>query len=171
MREKTVTISFRISEKAFKALQEDSKKNNISLNTLANQMFTTYSDYDRFLQRFHMIKLSTPTFKRILNAALKEAIVQAGAGAGDSVPESFMLAKMGEISAANAVEYLRLMGTYANLFDYSEISASGKSSITLTHELGSNGSLFLASYAEAIFKNVGRSVKITQYADGITIEL
>jgi len=171
VREKTVTISFRISEKAFKALQEDSKKNNISLNTLANQMFTTYADFDRFLQRFHMIKLSTPTFKRILNASAKEAIVEAGASAGSSVPESFILAKMGEITPANAVEYLRLMGTYANLFDYSEISASGKASITLTHELGSNGSLFLASYAEAIFKSVGHNVKITQYADGITIEL
>lgn len=171
MREKTVTISFRISERAFKALQNDAKKNNTSLNTLANQIFTAYADYDRFLQKFHMIKISTPTFKRILNAAGKDEIVEAGKNAGSSVPESFMLAKTGEISHASAVEYLTLMGTYANLFDYTEITSSGKSSITLTHDLGANGSLFLASYVEAVFRGAGQAVKVSQYADGITVEL
>lgn len=171
LKEKTVTISFRISEKAFKALQEDAKRNNTSLNTLANQLFMTYSEHDRYLQKFHMIKLSTPTFKRILNAANVDAIVEAGKAAGASVPQSFMLAKMGEITPASAVEYLTLMGTYANLFDYTEISVAGKSSITLTHELGTNGSVFLASYVEAIFKQSGRNVRITQFADGITIDV
>ena len=171
LKEKTVTISFRISEKAFKALQDDAKRNNTSLNTLANQLFMTYAEHDRYLQKFHMIKMSTPTFKRVLNASSTEAIVDAGKSAGSSVPQSFMLAKMGEISAASAVEYLTLMGTYANLFDYTEISISGKSSITLTHDLGPNGSLFLASYVEAIFKQTGKNVKIAQFADGITIDV
>jgi len=171
LKEKTVTISFRISEKAFKALQEDAKKNNISLNTLANQLFMTYAEHDRYLQKFHMIKISTPTFKRVLNASTVESIVDAGRSAGSSVPQSFILAKMGEITPATAVEYLTLMGAYANLFDYTEISISGKTSITLTHDLGPNGSIFLASYVEAIFKQAGKSVKIAQFADGITIDI
>ena len=171
LREKSVTISFRISESAFKALQNDAKKNNTSLNTFANQLFMAYADYDRFLQKFRMVKLSTPTFKRILNAASKEAIVEAGRSAGSSVPESFILARMGEINAASAVEYLRLMGAYANLFDYSEITSSGKSSVTLTHDLGENGSLFLASYVEALFKGAGKNVKVSQYDNGITVDL
>lgn len=171
LREKTVTISFRISEKAFKALQDDAKKHNTSINTLANQIFAAYSEYDRYLQRFNMIKLSTPTFKRILSAATKEEIVEAGKSAGASVPESFMLSKMGEISSANAVEYLTLMGMYANLFDFSSTNAAGKTVITLSHDLGPNGSTFLASYVESIFKATGKSTKISQYADGITIEI
>lgn len=166
-----MTISFRISESAFKALQEDAKKNNISLNTLANQLFMTFAEYDRFLQKFHMIKLSSPTFKRILNAATKEAIVEAGRSAGASVPESFILAKMGQIDTTNAVEYLRLMGAYANLFDYSQVAPTGRNSITLTHDLGLNGSLFLTSYVESLFKSAGKSVKVSQYENGITIEV
>lgn len=166
-----MTISFRIGESAFKALQNDAKKNNTSLNTLVNQLFTSYAEYDRFLQKFHMIKISTPTFKRILNAGTKEAIVEAGRSAGASVPETFILAKMGDLNATSAVEYLRLMGTYANLFDYSEITASGKTSLTLTHDLGENGSVFLASYMETLFKNAGKGVKITQFENGITIDL
>lgn len=166
-----MTISFRISENAFKALQQDAKKNNTSLNTLVNQLFTSYAEYDRFLQKFHLIKISSPTFKQILNAATRDEITAAGRGAGSSVPESFILAKMGDITAGTAVEYLRLMGAYANLFDYSEISASGKSSVTLTHDLGANGSAFLSSYMEAVFKSAGKNVKITQFENGITIDL
>jgi hypothetical protein len=171
VKEKSVTISFRISESAFKALQNDAKKNNTSLNTLANQLFMAYADYDRFLGKFHMVKISVPTFRRILYAATKDAIVEAGRSAGSSVPESFIRAKMGELNSANAVEYLRLMGAYANLFDYSEITAAGKSSVTLTHDLGENGSLFLASYIDALFRSAGKNVKVSQYENGITIDL
>ncbi len=171
LKEKTVTISFRISESAFKAIQDDAKRNNTSLNTLANQLFTAYADYDRYLQKFHMIKLSTPTLKRILNASTQEAIQEAGRNAGSNLPESFILAKMGVIDLTNAVEYLRLMGAYASLFDYTEVTPPGKHSITLTHDLGPNGSVFLASYAEALFKAAGKSVKVSQYYNGITIEL
>src|SRR5271156_5051654 len=81
LKERTVTISLRVSESALKALQEDAKKQSVSLNTLANQMFVSYSDYDRYLEKFRMVKISTPTLKRIINAATDEAIVEAGRAA------------------------------------------------------------------------------------------
>ena len=171
MKEKTVTISFRVSETALRALQEDAKKQNVSLNTLANQMFVSYADYDRFLQKFHMVKLSTPTLKRIINAATDEAIVEAGTSAGGSVPGSFILAKTGELSVPNALEYLKLMGAHANLFDYSEVTHSAKISITLTHDLGPKGSLFLKNYVIAIFKPIGRDPKVHELPDAITFEV
>lgn len=171
MKEKTVTISFRISENALRALQEDARKQSVSLNTLANQMFVSYADYDRFLQKFHMVKLSTPTLKRIINAATDEAIIEAGTAAGSSVPGSFILAKTGELSVANALDYLKLMGAHANLFDYSEVSHSAKISVTLTHDLGTKGSLFLTHYVTALFKGVNKDVKVHELPDAITFEV
>lgn len=171
MKEKTVTVSFRIGERAFDALREDSKRNNISINTLANQIFMSYAEYDRFLRKFSMVKLSAPTFKRVISAAHREEVEEAGAKSGASIPQSFMMAKMGEISRATAVQYLRLMGAYGNLFDYSEVSGTGRSSITLSHDLGPNGSAFLASYVKSIFESVNSEPKIIQFENGITIEL
>lgn len=130
-----------------------------------------YAEHDRYLQKFQMIKLSTPTFKRVLNAAPAEAIEEAGRSAGSSVPQSFILSRMGELTPPTVIEYLTLMGAYANLFDYSEISVGGKNSITLSHQLGPKGSLFLANYVDAIFRRAGKTVKITQFEDGITIEV
>ena len=169
MKEKTVTISFRISETAFKALQEDARKHNVSLNTLANQLFVTYSEYDRYLAKFRMIKLSAPTFKRVLNASTADAIADAGKMAGASVPVSFILAQKGEYTLANAIDYLRLTGAHANLFDYTESIASGSVSVTLTHDLGPHGSLFLANYVEALLKPLGSGLKVIQYPDAVTI--
>ena len=171
LKEKTVTISFRISESALRALQEDARKQNVSLNTLANQMFVSYADYDRYLQRFHMVKLSTPTLKRIINAATDQAIIEAGTSAGGSVPGSFILAKTGELSAPNMLDYLKLMGAHANLFDYSEVTHVGKTSVTLTHDLGQKGSLFLVHYVVAIFRQIGRELKVQELPDAITFEV
>lgn len=171
MKEKTVTISFRVNESAFKALQEEAKKNNISLNTLANQMFIGFAEYDRFLERFRMVKLSQPTLKRIINAASDEAIEEAGRQAGASVPQGFMLAKKGEVSKEGIMDYLRLMGAHANLFDYSDVVHGSGNSITLTHDMGPKWSLFLSTYVQSILKVVNEKAKVTQLPDAITIEI
>jgi hypothetical protein len=129
----------------------------------------TYAEYDRFLQRFHMIKLSSPTFKRILNASTHAAIVEAAKAAGASVPVGFILAQTGEYTFTNAVEYLRTMGAHASLFDYSETSDGHVNGITLTHDLGQNGSVFLANYVDSILKPLGKEFKIIEFPDAITI--
>ena len=171
MKEKTVTISFRISETAFKALQEDAKKHNVSINTLANQLFVTYAEYDRYLSKFRMIKLSAPTFKRVLNASTDEAISEAAQAAGASVPVSFILAQKGEYNFGNAIDYLRTMGAHANLFDFTESIGTGGSTITLTHDLGMHGTLFLSDYVEALLKPLGHKFEILKYPDAVTIKL
>jgi hypothetical protein len=74
--EKTVTRSFRINESAFLALEEEAKKRNISLNTLVNQLFMSYANFDRYFQRLGMLKMSKVTFRKILNAAPANEIVE-----------------------------------------------------------------------------------------------
>ena len=65
MPEKTVTRSFRINEIAFLALEEEAKKRKISLNTLVNQLFISYANFDRYFQRLGMIKISKVTYRKI----------------------------------------------------------------------------------------------------------
>jgi hypothetical protein len=64
MPEKTVTKSFRISESAFLAIEEEAKKRNISVNTLVNQLFLSYANFDRYLERHGFLKMSKVTFRR-----------------------------------------------------------------------------------------------------------
>ena len=63
------------------------------------------------------------------------------------------------------------MGTYSNLFDYSEITHGGKISVTMAHDFGPKGSLLAASFLESLFKSVGKQIKVTQLRDSVAFEV
>ena len=86
LRPKTATASFRLDESALAAIQEDAKKQNVSVNTLLNQLVLTYANYDRPMKRFRMIKLPASTFKHMLEAATNETVTEAGHSTGEDVP-------------------------------------------------------------------------------------
>jgi hypothetical protein len=169
-KERTVNISLRISESAYRALQEDAKKLNISLNTIANQIFRGYAEYDRHLNRFAMLKITSPTFMQILNAIPDDAAFEAGRGSGTQITPGVILSIEGELSASSISGFLKRMGTYSGLFDYSEIVHGGKVSVTLSHNLGPKWSLCLAGYGEAMYKVAGVQVKSTRLLDSVTFQ-
>jgi len=165
-----VTVSLRISESAYKVLQEDAALQHTSLNTLANQIFLSYSEFDRYMVKLHVIKLSSSTFRRIINAASDEAVSEAGRAAGGNAPKNFVLAKTGQLNVGTALDFLKSIATYSSLFEYGEASHEGKSTVTLAHDFGSKGSLFLSSYVESMFKNLEQQPKISHNVDAVIIE-
>jgi len=171
MRAKTATASFRLDESALNALQEDAKKQNVSVNTLINQLILTYANYDRPMKRFHMVKVSASTFRHILHAAKNETIVEAGNLAGSDGPKTFIVAKSGEVNIENALAYLKTMGNFSALFEYSEVMHGGKVSITLTHDFGPKGSLFLQEYVRAVFEPIGKPLKFQSDENAVLFEL
>lgn len=170
-KDRTVTRSFRISESAFKALEEDARKQNISMNTLVNQLFLSYANFDRFAKKLRMVKLTTATIRRIFEAASDKAIIDAGHSAGDSVPEAFILTKNGVVSLQTVLAFLRDLADHAGLFDYSEVSHEGERTITLLHELGPKGSMFLAHYVQSVFGRIDLNPAFSISDDAIVIEL
>ena len=171
MRSKTATASFRLDEGALNALQEDAKKQNVSVNTLINQLILTYANYDRPMKRFHMVKVSASTFRHILRAAKNETIIEAGKLAGNDGPKTSILARSGELTVENALNYLKTMSNYSALFEYSDVMHGGKVSVTLTHDFGPKGSLFLQEYVRAIFEPMGKSLKFEGDENAVLFEL
>jgi hypothetical protein len=170
-KDRTVTASLRISEAAYRALQDDARKQNISLNTIANQILVAYAEHDRYLKKYGMLKIGAPTFAQILNSTPDEAIVEAGRLEGTGIIPSVVVSISGELSVSSILEGLRRVGTYSNLWDYSEISHAGKISVTMAHDFGAKGSLLAASFIESLFKSVGKQIKVTQLRDSVTFEV
>jgi hypothetical protein len=169
--DKTVPRSFRISEAAFKVLQEEAERQNISVNTLLNQLVLSYTNFDRFYKKLHMLKLSAQTFRHVLNAASDQAIVEAGEAAGRNTPRALILAKSGILSLDTVIDYLRNLANYANLFEYSEALHNSMKTIALIHEFGPKGSLFLTHYVKAIFESVAIRVGLSASENAVIIEL
>ena len=172
MPEKTVTRSFRISENAFLALEEEARKRNISLNTLVNQLFLSFANFDRSFQKFGMLKISNVAYRRTLKAVPNEEIVEAAREVAQNSARVVLLTRYGTISLAGILEYLKSLADYAYWFEYNEVlSPERKRVVTLTHSLGEKFSLFMVAYSKSLFDQIAMNPILTSTEDSITITI
>jgi len=170
--EKTVTRSFRINESAFLALEEEARKHNISLNTLVNQLFLSFANFDRYFEKFGMLKISKVAYRRTLKAVPDEEIVEAAREVAQNSARVLLLTRYGTLSLAGVLEYLKSLGDYAYWFEYNEVlSPERRRVVTLTHSLGQKFSLFMVAYSKSLFEQIAMSPKLTSTEDSITITI
>ncbi len=159
---KTVAKSFRVNETAVAALQEEARRQNISLNTLVNQLLLDYAEFGRFLKRINALRVSRKTLDEILKAATEKGLESGGRTAGASAPIALMAAKWGKVTPNIVLEYVRDLAAYANLYEYNETKENGHVTITLMHELGPKWSIFLANYLGEAFAAAGVKPEVRQ---------
>jgi len=152
---KTVAKSFRVNEKALEALQEEAKRQSISVNTLVNQLLLDFSEFGRYLQRVNALKLSRKTFEEILNSVPEESLVEAAQTAGKSAPVALIASKYGKVNLSSVLGFIHDLSAYANLFEYNERNENERWTITLMHELGPKWSTFLSYYLVEAFVSAG----------------
>ncbi len=152
---RTVAKSFRINEKALGALQEEAARQNVSVNTLVNQLLLDYSEFGRFLQRINAVRLSRKTFGEILNFVSDDNLAKAGEMSGKGAPMALIASKWGKITVNTVIEYIHDLSAYANLFEYYEKNENERWTITLMHELGPKWSMFLTKYIGEAFIAAG----------------
>jgi hypothetical protein len=134
MPEKTVTRSFRTNENAFLALEEEAKKRNISLNTLVNQLFLSYANFDRYFERLGFIKMSNVAFRKILESTPEKEIVDQAREVARDSSRVIILARYGGMSLTGVLDYLQILANYAYFVEYNEVYSPGeKRVITLMH--------------------------------------
>lgn len=170
-REKTSTRSFRISDSGLLALQEEANRKGVSVNTLLNQLLLSYSRYDRFIKRAGLVKLTSSTFRRIVEAGTEESLSGAGRKAGGSITKAIITARAGRVNAASVIDFLRDTGDYSDLYEFSEFKRDGDLVITLTHPYGKKGSVFLQGYIEALLGLVDAHPRFMTGDDSVSFEL
>jgi hypothetical protein len=171
MPSKTVTSTFRLDEKAFRALQEDAKKQNISVNTLVNQLLLSYANYDRVMKRLQMMKIPASTFKAILDSATDEGILEAARAAGQGIAKTFVVAMTGSFTMENILEGFRTSANYINAFEYNEFPHTDSITITLTHSFGKKGTLFLREWIRSMFSEVHMEPKFLPDENAVIFEI
>lgn len=172
MQEKTITRSFRIDESAFLALKEEANKRNISLNTLVNQLFLAYSNFDRYFQRPGMVKMSKFQFRKTLKVLPDKEIVELAKEVAQNSSRIIILAKYGTLSLTSVLDYINTFVDYAYFAERSEVLSPGeKRVITLMHSYGEKGSIFVKAYAKALFELIDIEPKLSSTENSVTIEV
>ena len=157
---RTVPKSFRIDEPALQAIDKDAESQNVSLNTLVNQIFKQYADYDRFARKISTVKLSSSTFRGLLSALDADKVIEVAKTSGSGVPQAFATAKSGRVDMKALLDHLRYLATYAHLYEMSEMVDAQAHNLTLIHDFGLNWSIFLVHYVTAMFGLIGVTPKI-----------
>ena len=165
-REKTVSHSFRVNEDTLKKIMEDAKAENVSVNTFVNQLLMTYANFDRLVRPFGLVKITLPTFRRILNGSNEQEAEETGKWAGANVSKSFVLAGSGEVTLSTVCQFFKKWSIHGGFFQYNETIIGGKLLINFTHELGRNGSYLLKGYATSAFRGAGIEIRTTNTAEG-----
>jgi uncharacterized protein (DUF1778 family) len=65
---KTSTVSFRINKEYDEVLRAEAEEKKVSMNTLVNQIFGEYVDWNKYVKRFGTIILSREAFKLLLES-------------------------------------------------------------------------------------------------------
>jgi len=157
---RTVPKSFRVDEPALKAMEKDAETQNISLNTLVNQIFKQYSEYDRFARKINTVKLSSSTFRGLLSSLDTEKLIEVAKASGSGVPQALATAKSGRVDMKSLLDHMRYLATYAHLCEMSETVDPQGENISLIHDFGLNWSIFLVHYLTAMFGLIGVTPKI-----------
>jgi hypothetical protein len=168
---RTVPKSFRVDEPALHAIEKDAEAQNVSLNTLVNQILKQYAEYDRFARKISTVKLSSSTFRGLLSGLEVEKVIEIAKSSGSGVPQAFAAAKSGRVDMKALLDHLRYLAAYAHLCDLSETVDSQEHSVTLIHDFGLNWSIFLVHYVTAMFGLIGVTPRVDMSDRSVSITL
>lgn len=170
-RSRTVPKSFRIDEPALRAVEAEAASQNVSSNTLVNQILKQFAEYDRFARRINTVKLSTATFRSLLSAVDAERVIEVAKGSGSSVPQALATAKKGKVDLESLMDHVHYLTTYAHLCEMSETVNAHGHVVTLMHDFGLNWSIFLVHYITAMFGLIGMSPKLEMSDRSVTFTI
>ena len=154
------------------ALEEDALRHNVSLNTLVDQLFEAHASYERFIEKMGLMRMAKLTFRRILDASPSEGVAHAASMHAKDQGKVAAISKYGELNVTNILDGLFLMFTYGGWGEYHEThSSQGKRVITLIHDLGQNGSVYLLNFVKSIFQEIALEPRISPTEQGLVIEV
>ena len=166
----TSSISFRIDKEYEKVLRGTAEKNKISLNTLANQIFGSYVEFEIYAKKFGTLRMSTDTFRRLLKNLDDKKIIEVATRCGSQEIKEFILFKWKEINSKTVTAFINV---YFDLCGYGRCDLNeteSKVTFSVHHDLQEKGSLFLKYLFESLIRTaLDKDCKTTVTNDTITV--
>jgi len=162
---KTSTITFRIDREYEQVLREEAETKRVSLNTLANQIFEDYVEWQRYMEKFGTIVMSKDAFKLVLDSLDEQKLSNLAVKIAEKAPKEFILFKWKDLNTDTFVKFVRMYFEHCGYGQYDLARKEGENTFSIRHDLGRKGSLFLKTFLEtAVQSTLGKSCnsKITE---------
>jgi hypothetical protein len=154
----TQGISLRVPNGIVDTLKHDADNKKISLNTLANQIFSNYVDWDMTAANAGWVVIQRDTIKGIFNAIDDKTLQDIALPAADALVDALLL-MTGQHTLEAFYHILKYRIAKSNFF-LTELREKGNvRKLVIQHDLGSKWSLFFKTYYERVLNNLGYAAK------------
>jgi hypothetical protein len=163
-------VTFRIAAEYDKSLRYLATEQNVSLNTLVNQIFSKFVEQEVFAKKFGVLKISTDTFRRILSKISEKDIAELGIRAGSQEAKEFILFKWKKLDLRSTVEFLKFYFDYCGFGRADMQQSESEVYISVHHDLKEKGSLYLKHFVDGLIRStLNKSCQTTITEDTVTI--
>ena len=160
------SITFRIDSQKLKTLRECADENQVSLNTLVNQILTGYIEWDMVAVKAGYATIQKDILKEMFEAVDEEALRSIALKTADS-SKDIMLVMTGQVSLEAFFSILRNRAKRSG-FTFREYEENGMKKFILQHEMGRNWSVFFKIHCERLVNNAGHKAKV-EFTDNTLI--
>jgi hypothetical protein len=165
MAKQTVMRSMRISRELDDVLRRDAESRGISFSSLASEIFTKYSEWDRLANKFGMVTLPRGAFRGMWETIGKEKAASMGMEAGSRTATESASFWFKRLNTRTFLKLIELFDKYTKSFEYELESRDEREyTITVHHEINEAYSIFLQNWFESaikIFVGVTPSIKVS----------
>ena len=153
MSDSTDIITIRVPKSLKEQLEKTSKKNQLNLNTLINQILSKKMHWDEQLTKLGWLPFDPSTIRKILNYLTEEEITEVSKLSQQKVIKGIKFI-YGDTSLQNIADFIDAWLNDANMvFRHTEDSESHK--FLVHHELGKNWSIFVNKVVSGFVKELG----------------
>jgi hypothetical protein len=163
---RTTTMTFRLDEGVLTILREESKRRQISLNTMVNQILQRYTEWDMYESKVGMISIFRPVAAQLFKRMNKQEIIELASNVGRDATNDAALFMKSTMDLESFLSWLDIRLRSSSV-EISHNIKNGSHTYILKHDLGENYSLYQKTILELIFNNVlGKRIDCS-YSDTI----
>ncbi len=143
-------MSFRISSSLRAALENESKKAGLNLNTFVSQIFTRYVNWWKHVDMLKLLPVSKDLLRELFQALSEETVEKIAGRLGETQGREEVLFFFQQVNPRTVLQYIELWTSH---FDATEHAYDGKRHFfTVHHDVNLNFSLFTKEYLTAMIR-------------------
>lgn len=163
------SVTFRLDQSVLNKLKNIADGEKISLNTLVNQVFMNYVDWDAKAVKAGWMVFHKPALKEIIENIDDEDLVELAKNTSNYLKDVNLV-----MSGCNDLEgYLSLLRNRAKRSGFVLVDSKDEKNrrLILQHDLGRKGSIFFKAQCEQMLQNLGCHATFDFTANIVVIDL
>ena len=146
-------MSFRLDSHVLDKLRTESESEGVSLNVLANKIFSRYTEWDMFEPKVGMIPVAKPIVSALFQKLSEQETIELAKQIGQSIVSDISTFMKGSMDIDSFVSWFVTRMKVSD-FDMNQTINDSKHTYIIKHDLGYNWSVYHKTVLELIFNNI-----------------